>query len=505
MAAKSEVAPAKKSFPTEDYDWTKHQWAFGVDATKCIGCLRCVEACKRENNVPLDAHHFNTWVERYVYLEGDDKPRIDSHHDPVNIAASGSEREYRFANRYKDAKVEKAFFVPKLCNQCTHPACANNARPCVNSEPLGPLGNPASGAWGGTFGFTNGGVRVTLGPNSVDMSGGFRATFTVPGTSPVGVRIEVRLRLRVGVVVRLRLVQAPGEHERALQSFRTVVEHRPEDVAGWEGVRAASEALAEELPLKQRFFEEVDRHRRPDSIVATVSSGLSIASMADGRSEGFRRSFLGIHLFNPPNVIVGCEVIPHAETDPALYRETVRRALAEDLGWGDVTTEATVASDQRGRGIIVSKSACVIAGLDVAAETFRQLDPAVVFTMKCCDGSLCESGATVAEVPVCIVGAAVFGETKYASKDYQAHDAADVKELFPVPVVERRIYHLAVLLERRVSERDVEYRKGYRHRAKCSNPRVLQHKAQQEPHAYQDCEPQCQNSDLVLSEPIFLF
>ena len=51
------------------------------------------------------------------------KPRIDSQQDPVNIEASGSESEYRFANRYKDAKVEKAFFVPKLCNHCTHPAC----------------------------------------------------------------------------------------------------------------------------------------------------------------------------------------------------------------------------------------------------------------------------------------------------------------------------------------------------------------------------------------------
>jgi tetrathionate reductase subunit B len=111
------------SLPIRDYDWTKHQWAFGVDATKCIGCLRCVEACKAENDVTQDAHHFRTWVERYVYLEGDTKARIDSQQDPVNIEASGSEKEYRFANRYKDAKVEKAFFVPKLCNQCTHPAC----------------------------------------------------------------------------------------------------------------------------------------------------------------------------------------------------------------------------------------------------------------------------------------------------------------------------------------------------------------------------------------------
>ena len=122
-AAKNESGPGSSSFPTKNYDWTKHSWAFGVDATKCIGCLRCVEACKRENDVPGDAHHFRTWVERYVYLEGDKRARIDSHHDPVNIEASGSEREYRFANRYQASKVEKAFFVPKLCNQCTHPAC----------------------------------------------------------------------------------------------------------------------------------------------------------------------------------------------------------------------------------------------------------------------------------------------------------------------------------------------------------------------------------------------
>ena len=119
--AEASAAQGKPAIP--GYDWSEHRWAFGIDATKCIGCLRCVEACKLENDVAEDAHHFRTWVERYVYLEGEDKPRIDSQQDPVNIAASGSEREYRFANRYEDAKVEKAFFVPKLCNHCTHPAC----------------------------------------------------------------------------------------------------------------------------------------------------------------------------------------------------------------------------------------------------------------------------------------------------------------------------------------------------------------------------------------------
>lgn len=111
------------SFPTPEYDWTKHRWAYGIDATKCIGCLRCVEACKAENDVVGDANHFRTWVERYVYLEGEEKALVDSHADPLNIAASGSEAEYRFDNRYKDEKVTKAFFVPKMCNHCARPAC----------------------------------------------------------------------------------------------------------------------------------------------------------------------------------------------------------------------------------------------------------------------------------------------------------------------------------------------------------------------------------------------
>lgn len=92
------------------------------------------------------------------------------------------------------------------------------------------------------------------------------------------------------------------------------------------------------------------------------------------------------------------KAVPFEPLEPALYRELVRRALAEDLGWGDVTTEATVGGEQRGRGMILAKSACVIAGLDVAAETFRQLDPAIVFSARCAEGDRCEPGAVVADV-----------------------------------------------------------------------------------------------------------
>src|SRR5215210_6110502 len=90
--------------------------------------------------------------------------------------------------------------------------------------------------------------------------------------------------------------------------------------------------------------------------------------------------------------------VPFQPLDPALYREVVRRALAEDLGWGDVTTEATVPSEIRARGIILVKSPCVIAGLDVAAEAFSQLDPGSVFDSKRKDGDRCEPGDIVAEL-----------------------------------------------------------------------------------------------------------
>lgn len=90
--------------------------------------------------------------------------------------------------------------------------------------------------------------------------------------------------------------------------------------------------------------------------------------------------------------------VPFERLDPSAFRELVRRALAEDLGWGDVTTEATVPPEQKARGVLVAKSPCVVAGLDVACEAFRQLDPAAAFTALRKDGDWCDAGTIVGEV-----------------------------------------------------------------------------------------------------------
>jgi nicotinate-nucleotide pyrophosphorylase (carboxylating) len=89
--------------------------------------------------------------------------------------------------------------------------------------------------------------------------------------------------------------------------------------------------------------------------------------------------------------------VPFEPLDPGVYREVVRRALAEDFGWGDVTTETVIDRTQKARGLLQAKMPCVIAGLDIASEAFRQLDPGVAVVVHCKEGNRCEAGAVVAE------------------------------------------------------------------------------------------------------------
>jgi len=83
---------------------------------------------------------------------------------------------------------------------------------------------------------------------------------------------------------------------------------------------------------------------------------------------------------------------------PAAYEDLVRRALAEDIGAGDVTTTATVEPDQRARGVFLAKADCIVAGLAVAIEAFRQLEPGVHVTVVKSDGERVHAGEAIAVV-----------------------------------------------------------------------------------------------------------
>jgi Fe-S-cluster-containing dehydrogenase component len=101
------------------YNPYDHFWGMGIDINKCIGCGRCVEACKIENNVPRDPFFFRTWVERYRVL-GDGEVKVDSPNGAMDSFPNGS----------AETDILRSFFVPKLCNHCDSP-------PCVQVCPVG--------------------------------------------------------------------------------------------------------------------------------------------------------------------------------------------------------------------------------------------------------------------------------------------------------------------------------------------------------------------------------
>jgi 3-hydroxyacyl-CoA dehydrogenase len=95
------------------------------------------------------------------------------------------------------------------------------------------------------------------------------------------------------------------------------------------------EAVVEELDVKRSLLERVEEVRRAGTIVSSNTSGIPIESIAAGRSDDFRRHWLGTHFFNPPRYLRLLEVIPTSDTDPAVC-ERVSRFADLTLGKGVV-------------------------------------------------------------------------------------------------------------------------------------------------------------------------
>src|SRR5450759_2758514 len=98
------------------------------------------------------------------------------------------------------------------------------------------------------------------------------------------------------------------------------------------------EAVVEQLEVKRALLERVDAVRRPGPIVTSNTSGIPIRALAEGRSDDFRRHWLGTHFFNPPRYLRLLEVIPTAETDPAVV-ERVSHFADHRLGKGVVVAK----------------------------------------------------------------------------------------------------------------------------------------------------------------------
>src|SRR3954464_15243529 len=110
------------------------------------------------------------------------------------------------------------------------------------------------------------------------------------------------------------------------------------DLAKLKDVDWIIEAVVEQLDVKRALFEKVEAVRRPGTIVSSNTSGIPIASLAEGRSADFRRHLLGTHFFNPPRYLRRVEIIPTPDTDPAVV-ERVSQFCDHRLGKGVVAAK----------------------------------------------------------------------------------------------------------------------------------------------------------------------
>ncbi|HSC26920.1 MAG TPA: 3-hydroxyacyl-CoA dehydrogenase NAD-binding domain-containing protein, partial [Vicinamibacterales bacterium] len=111
-----------------------------------------------------------------------------------------------------------------------------------------------------------------------------------------------------------------------------------EDLPAVSGCDWIVEAVVERLDVKQALLERVEPHRAPAAIVSSNTSGIPLAAIAGGRSAEFRSHWLGTHFFNPPRYLHLLELIPIAETDPAVLNDV-----------------ASFADNHLGKGVVIAK------------------------------------------------------------------------------------------------------------------------------------------------------
>lgn len=135
------------------------------------------------------------------------------------------------------------------------------------------------------------------------------------------------------------------------------VEDHTERIAGCDWV---IEAVFEDLAAKQQLWSALAQHVRDDAVASTNTSSIPIESIAKVLSPDLRQRFLGAHFFNPPRYLRLFELIPTAQTDPAVTA-AVQRFGSETLGKGCVLAHDVP-------GFVGNR-----IGLYVLAETMRAM------------------------------------------------------------------------------------------------------------------------------------
>ena len=150
------------------------------------------------------------------------------------------------------------------------------------------------------------------------------------------------------------------------------------------------EVVVENLEIKKQVFAQVDKYRKPGTIVSSNTSGISVHKMIEDCSEDMKKHFLGTHFFNPPRYLKLLEIVPTEYTDPAVVQ--FMQSFSENvLGKGVVVAKDTpnfVANRIGTYGLLITVQEMLKSGLSIGevdsitgpligrpkSATFRTLD-----------------------------------------------------------------------------------------------------------------------------------
>jgi len=133
----------------------------------------------------------------------------------------------------------------------------------------------------------------------------------LPADAPKAARNKI---VNDALAAALKSNPSPVYHKSVAQRIQTG--NFTDDMKEIAGADWIIEVVVERLDIKQSIFTEVEKYRKPGTLVSSNTSGIPIHLMAEGRSEDFKQHFCGTHFFNPPRYLKLLEIIPTPYTKP---------------------------------------------------------------------------------------------------------------------------------------------------------------------------------------------
>ncbi len=137
------------------------------------------------------------------------------------------------------------------------------------------------------------------------------------------------------------LALKPAAFQRNSDASRIVLGNLQDDLAALGACDWIVEAVTERLDIKNAVFDAIEPFRKDHTIITSNTSGIPLATMAEGKSAGFKKNFLITHFFNPVRYMKLVEIVAGEFTDPATTAK-MRSFCQDDLGKGVVDAKDTI-------------------------------------------------------------------------------------------------------------------------------------------------------------------